>query len=49
MKTNHTLETALENNKPSASFEGRSNADDILVGPTNSESIRSKVLKHSKN
>ena len=42
MKTNHTLETALENNKPSASFDGRSNAHDILV-------FRSKVLKHSKN
>ena len=39
MKTNQTLETALENNKPSASFEGRSNADDILV-------IGSRVLKH---
>ena len=42
MKTNQTLETALEKNKPSASFEGRSNADDILV-------IGSRVLKHSKN
>ena len=42
MKTNQTLETALENNKPSASFDGRSNAHDILV-------IGSKVLKHSKN
>jgi|9_EtaG_2_1085328.scaffolds.fasta_scaffold08545_4 hypothetical protein len=47
--TNHTLETALEDNKPSASFEGRSNAHDILVGPKNSESIRSKVLKHLTN
>ena len=47
--TNHTLETALENNKPCTSFEGRSNAHDILVGPTTSESIRSKVLKHLTN
>ena len=39
MKTNQTLETALEKNKPSASFEGRSNANDILV-------IGSRVLKH---
>ena len=39
MKTNQTLETTLENNKPSASFDGRSNAHDILA-------IGSKVLKH---
>jgi len=40
--TNHTLETTLEDNKPCTSFEGRSNAHDILA-------IGSKVLKHLTN
>lgn len=39
MKTNQTLETALEKNKPVTIL---GNADDILV-------IGSRVLKHSKN